>query len=132
MSKIDSKHIGSFQRWEPIDNISAQVTCEGIHDDYEGFRVLLRCSDERVLRLSYARALAYRNVDEGDRLRTLRHAHVEPNWSLYTVENSSFLRWFHLESDGIHTDENVKHYAIYTLNDCIDILANSAPFAEWL
>jgi hypothetical protein len=62
-----------FKKWEPLKNIPRILYCEGIHDDYEGFRILLIGENERspVLRIMFDAARSYRNTDEGDLLKTI-------------------------------------------------------------
>ncbi|MBN0987334.1 hypothetical protein [Amphritea pacifica] len=123
-----------FKIWTPLDNIPRVLYCEGIHDDYEGFRILLKGEDEKdsTLRLKFSQARAYRKFDEGDILRTIESIDNPGKSSLFLVENSRWLDWF-LE-DGYKINENmgIKHYAIYTPTDCIDILSEAEPEVEWL
>jgi hypothetical protein len=122
-----------YVKWEPIKNIPETLYLEGLHDDYEGFRLLLR--DEklsRMLRITFDPPLSYRNTDEGDLLKTDQIAEGFLKWPLYTVENSRFLKWFHEESLEIHRNENPIHYAIITPNDVVDIISCYPPKVEWL
>jgi len=123
----------SFEKWIPIDDLPETLYLEAIHDDYEGFRLLLKGDEDhnKTLRITFDPALSYRNTDEGDLLKTIGKQEFE-QWSLYTVRNSSYSEWFADESCGIHDDENIIHYAIYTPNDCIDILSVYPPEVEWL
>ena len=110
------------------------VTLEALYDDWEGFRILVRDYDKEagigILRISFGgRPVANRCMDEG----------VYPaSWSkkipsfLSTVENSEYLEWFHKESGGIREGQPLVHYAIYTVNECIDVLDIEPPKVEWL
>lgn len=123
-----------YSKWEPIEDIPARLSCEGLHHDYEGFRILLKGPgpDSATFRIIFDPTLAYRNIDEGDLLKTI-HEMPDPGiFSLFTVDSSTWLKWFHEESYGIHKDENIVHYAIYTVNDCIDVLSAFEPTVEWL
>nr|WP_320049945.1 hypothetical protein [uncultured Desulfuromonas sp.] len=102
-----------FKKWTPIDSLSQTLYLEGLYDDYEGFRLLLRGAGEeqRILRIAFDSALSYRNIDEGD---------------------SGFLQWFNHESQNIHKSDEVVHYSIYTPNDCLDVLSIFPPTVEWL
>ena len=121
-----------FRKWLPIDDLSGSLYLEGLYDDYEGFRLLLKGEGEqqKMLRIMFDPALAYRNTDESDLLRTIGKGLGE--WSLFTVEHSDYLAWFNKESHGIHESENIVHYAIYTPNDCLDVLSIYPPKVEWL
>lgn len=123
----------SFDKWTPIDGLVAPLYLEALHDDYEGFRLLLKGGSEqdKVLRITFDRALSYRNTDEGDLLKTINKQN-SGGWSLYIVSNSDYLKWFSEESQSIHEDEDIIHYAIYTPNDCLDVLSSYPPKVEWL
>ena len=123
-----------YKKWYPLENIPVHLYCEGLHDDYEGFRILLRGDDPTspVLRISFSPSLAYRNIDEGDLLRTIYGIPDLGASSLFMVENSTWLEWFQEESHGIHDGEDIMHYAIYTANDCIDVLSAFDPTVEWI
>lgn len=123
----------NFEKWIPIDNLAGTLYLEAIHDDYEGFRLLLKggAEQDKVLRITFDPALSYRNTDEGDLLKTINTQNFG-GWSLYVVSNSDYLRWFSEESHGVHEGEDIIHYAIYTPNDCLDILSSYPPKVEWL
>jgi hypothetical protein len=123
-----------YKKWNPIEGNLKRLSCEALHDDFEGFRIILRSEDDSLplLRVYFENALAYRNIDEGDRLKTINQNREFDGHSFFIVENSNWLEWFDKESLSIHKKENIKHYAIYTINDCIDILSESAPDIEWI
>ena len=123
-----------YKKWIPIDGIPKRLFCEAIHDDYEGFRILLRGEDNSssMLRITFESLLAYRNIDEGNRLKTMEQATNFGSSSLYIVEDSTWIKWFNEESYGIHKSNKIIHYAIYTPNDCIDVLSEYEPKIEWL
>ena len=122
-----------YNIWKPFEDIPRTLYCEGIHDDHEGFRILLReneCSP--VLRIMFDAVRSYRNSDEGDLLRTVASINDPGRSSLFKVDNSSWVEWFHEETFDIHKDREIKHFAIYTPNDCIDVLSVFEPKVEWL
>ncbi len=123
-----------YEKWIPLEKIPPRLYCEGLHDDYEGFRILLKGDDPNssILRITFDATLAYRNIDEGDLLRTIQARPDIGHFSLFTVECSTWLKWFHSESCEIHDGENIVHYAIYAANDCIDVLSAFEPSVEWL
>ncbi len=121
-----------FKRWTPINELQDDFYLEGLYDDYEGFRILLRGEEKqnKILKITFDPALSYRNTDEGDLLRTIGKGLGD--WSLFIVEGSEYLDWFNKESHDIYQSKNITHYAIYTQNDCIDILSAYHPKVEWL
>ncbi len=74
--------------------------------------------------------LSYRCIDESYMLKTLNEQSFD-GWSFYKVKNSKFLKWFKKESMSVYDDLNIQHYAIYSPDDCIDILSASAPKVVW-
>jgi hypothetical protein len=85
-----------------------------------------------MLRITFESYFAYRNLDEGDLLRTLPTILHLGESSPFVVDNSEFMNWFNHESVGRYADMVMTHYAIYTSNDCIDMLADAEPLVEWL
>ncbi|MDD1617269.1 MAG: hypothetical protein CG439_2414, partial [Methylococcaceae bacterium NSP1-2] len=117
-----------YKNWEPLKNIPPRLHCEGIHDDYEGFRILLRENyHSPVLRVLFDAVRSYRWSDEGDLLRTVASINNPSRSSLFKVDNSSWVKWFHEETYDIHKERDIKHFAIYTSDDCIDVLSEFEP-----
>lgn len=125
-----------FKKWEPIPGLQDEMYMEGLYDDYEGFRILLKGSDDhaRMLRITFDPPLVYRVIDEGDLLSYDRVNDYEPSgqWAFFIVENSSYLEWFQHISQGIHDENAIVHYAIFTPNECIEVLSEYGPEVEWL
>jgi hypothetical protein len=71
-------------------------------------------------------------MDEGDLLDLLSSNGAFGKSTFLTVSNSEYLAWFHRISVNIRKNENVIHYAIYTPNDCVDVLSAYPPSVEWL
>lgn len=124
-----------YKLWNPLENIPAPLYLEAMHDDCEGVRFLLRdgSEDGRVLRIVFDSPLGYRNVGESYRLKTWEeNESFEGHSSLLIVEGSDFLEWFHDKSYNMQTDLPIVHYAIFTPDDCIDVLSTNVPKVEWL
>lgn len=122
-----------YKNWEPLVNIPRILHCEGLHDDYEGFRILLRKDNySPVLRILFPTTRFYKKSDEGDLLRTIASINDPGRSTLFMVENSSWVKWFHEETFDVFKDKDIKHFAIYTPDDCIDVLSEFEPKVEWL
>jgi len=123
-----------FERWEPVRSLPLRMYLEALHDDYEGFRLLLRGEepDSAMIRISFESVLAYRNLDERYYLKTLEYKLESNKGTLFKINNSDFIAWFNEQSYNIYKDENIIHYSILTPNDCVDILSITIPTVEWL
>ena len=123
-------------KWTPFSKkYTHRVYCEGIHDDYEGFRILLSDQDKHspMLRLFFENPFLYQNRDES---YMISHTNIEGSFefphAFYIIENSDLVERFHNKSASVYRDRDLKHYAIYTSNDCIDVLSDLEPKAEVL
>ena len=123
----------SFNAWNPVPDLPEEFFIEANYDDYEGFRVLCRGRepDDRMFRIQCDYMRSYRVTEEGSFLKYERNE-VKPlrTYGLFLIENSEYLDWFKIADQGINGD--VKHYAIYCPNQCIDILSKREPIVEWL
>ncbi|MBI9078101.1 MAG: hypothetical protein JEZ02_22080 [Desulfatibacillum sp.] len=121
-------------RWEPFPKMkNVALYCEGLIDDWEGFRILLKGNKTPMYRLLFQNPYFYQNRDEEYFLiDTPSEGTYEVPYPFYKIENSELLERFHLESVGICRNFNITHYAIYSGNDCIDILSVEEPIAEVL
>lgn len=122
-----------YKKWDPLPNIPSTLDIVCIHNDHNHFYVLLKTENSSsVLRIMFEFVLFYRGMDEGYLLRTWNNINKERNASLYVVEDSSLISWFHDESFHVGQDLNIRHYSILTDEDCIDILSSVEPVVEWL
>jgi len=126
--------MNNFKEWKLFPNIPKRLHCEALHDDYEGFRLLLKSEDPSsdLLKIYFDAHLAYQNIDEGDRLRTISEDGDMGRSTLYTVENSGWVRWFCEECYGKYDSDEIVHYAIFTPNGCIDVLSKFPPEVSWI
>ncbi len=117
-----------LKKWEPILSIPDKLYLTSLLDDKNGFRIeLVGESDTPIFKFQFESVLAYRNVDESDRLKFLDEITGQLEWSLYLVDNSKFLDWFHDQSYSIHSSEDIQHYLFFTPNDIVDILSFERP-----
>ncbi len=62
-------------------------------------------------------------IDEGDYLTTGR-----AGGGLFSeIEGSEYLEWFHQESQQVRAGQKLKHYAVYSINECFDIIHSEEP-----
>lgn len=120
--------------WIPLEGVPDEVYLEALHDDYEGIRLLLRgAGNAPTFRLQFASVIAYRNINESFRARTWAAAQGGTRvGSLRRVESSRGLAWLVEESGGLLDAAKLRHYAVYTPEDCIDVVTEFEPEACWL
>lgn len=124
-----------FRAWKPLDGVPERLYLEAVHDDYEGLRFLLRGEDAtgRTLRLVFESPVGYRNINESYRLKTWAAIpDMKALPSLLTVQNSNWVQWLVEEAGGVIRPEKLVHYAIYTPENCVDVVTKFPPSAEWL
>lgn len=115
------------QNWLPIDDY---FHCEGVLDDYEGFRVLARGGSKSspMYRILFDTVVAYSSVEESSCFNDPRRA---PGFAskncCFRVEKSWYLSELHEISSGVREGEDIHHYALYFSNQCIDVLAYGQP-----
>lgn len=118
----------TIQEWYSLSEVKEHFNLEELHDDNKGFKLLLRGeSSQRVLSINFESVLSYRRIDEGDLLKSYQQI----TEGFHKIESSSYLSWFHEESYDSWKDKNVIHYAVYTPNDCVDILSIHPPRIEF-
>lgn len=129
---MEIKHI---KKWEPINNIPAQLFLEGLYDTYDGFKINLKgkLDTDPILILQFSSYLAYQNTEETCRLKSLQTNEIlSTEWPLFISNNSSYIDWLIEESYKIVDSRELLHYII-TCSDCIiDIISDEAPTARWL
>jgi hypothetical protein len=76
-----------FHKWELISELPEDMYLEGLHNDYEGFRLLLKGAGDkaRMLRITFDPVLAYRGIDEGD-LISYERIDKDSNWPRMAVQ----------------------------------------------
>jgi hypothetical protein len=123
----------SFERWLPFQNEPSNVVMDGLIDaGDDDFQLLLRSLDapsERLLLRWPQRPLAYRSIDESFRLR-LWKTFATGGYAFWIVQGSEWIRDFHVESYGVTEGQVLVHYAIFTNDDCVDVMSAVAPTAE--
>lgn len=124
-----------YRDWTPIKDIPHVLWVDAIHDDVEGLRFLLRGSDPTspTLRLLFEAVIGYRNINESFRLGTWATiSDIKQLPSLMIIDNSKWVRWLIEEAGGVLRPESLTHYAIYTPEDCIDVVTEFPPDVRWL
>ena len=101
-----------------------------VHDTHDGLSIHLSLKNGEAtvkVKIVFDPYVAYRNMDESCRASTVRDHPGGFSETLQVVSDSRFLNWFHSESSGIYDDRDIKHYAVVTDADWIDVLAEFPP-----
>ena len=124
-----------YEAWKPIEGLPRVLYVEALHDDYEGLRVLLRPNDSssRMLRIVFESVVGYMNVNEGYRQRTWGSIpSMETLPTMLTVRDSKWVEWLMEDAGGVLSKDELIHFAIYTPEDCIDVVTAFPPQVHWL
>lgn len=130
-------------KWEPLEGISQTIYLQELKYDYSGLTLNLTGKDTTSnLIIHFTGFFGCRIADEGDLLKASHEVEkavtemkVEKDsyykWSLFTVEDSLYLQWFHEQSLDIHINDEIKHYLILTPDDVIEVLDSEIPTVMW-
>lgn len=119
--------MNKYLTWQPIPDITGRVIIDGVEDFDDGLVLYIHISKtNKSFKIVFDPYIAYRNMDESYRTRTFSEHGGFLN-SLNLVENSSWLEWLNVESQGYYQDEKIIHYSIITDADCIDVLSKFSP-----
>jgi hypothetical protein len=123
-----------YEPWTPGDGFKSPgiAYCNELHASKGDLRVNLEFENtKKVISIRFESPYLIRVMDEGDRLQTLpllgEHAGETP---FFMVNNSTLVQWFHSENRGIRSAQRIFHYAVYTANECIDVLTGIHPVLE--
>jgi hypothetical protein len=122
-----------YSPWRPRPDIPPILFLVSLGDDEDALRVTLVAeeSPDRQLLLLFRAPIAYRVMDESYRLRTWQEAGLSRRTTLLTVLNSHFTAWLVAESCGVLDDQPLVHYAVFTDNECLDIVSQFPPEVVW-
>ncbi len=113
------------RKWEPLPNLTYNYGKQSLLDRGNSLEILLfERWTEDTLKIIFDGYLLYRNIDDS---YYLNGPAFPPNfkgpWEFFIIENSKFKEWFKQQDAAKLCDpEEIIHYAIYTMDDCIDVL----------
>jgi len=122
--------IATFEEWRPpgvlgehtFDVGEVRYSVKGclIVDLYEG-------GGRRAWVLVFETPLTVRISNEGSLLEYWRSGVVVRRHNLMRAATSSLLTWLERSSDGVHALGTMMHYAVFSEDVCIEVLARVAP-----
>ena len=141
-------------KWKPVEGIPQTLYLIGLKYGFikkhgsDGLTMNLqgRNDDDPILTIHFDIDCFFglRIIDEGNLLKykyDLDEAIIKmewekdslQKWSLFTVENSRYLEWFHEQSVGVRRKIEMTHYLIKTPDDVIDVLSvkKVLPTVTW-
>lgn len=130
--------MNQYEIWKPLahEGIPNELYIDAIHQDAEGFRILIGGRNElgmSIFRLKFESYIGYRNFDESYRLMSLDKIPVScREWGLFKTTDSSFINWIIEESGGRYSKGELLHFIVVTQNDIVDVIALEEPIVEEL
>lgn len=140
-------------KWEPLSEIAPTVRLRNLR--HQSSLLILNLEDEidkfaPILTISFNNFITFRVIDESDLLKdtyddedddddykSLIEIQQEKGyrycWSLFTIENSHYIKWFRQHVVDRDRDVDIVHYLIFTVHDVIEVLVpeNFIPTAVW-
>lgn len=110
------------------DNLLTDIQLDDFKYDLESLSLTLSKPDQSFT-LSFEWVYSFRVTGEGDLLKMQEHFDGQMTTGLYKVENSSYLKWFHEQSENIH-DDIIEHYLIVTIDDVIEVITSAEPSVQ--
>lgn len=105
-----------------------RMSCEALHDDWEGFRLWFKSETGAMLVVAFPSVLFYASSEDGLRLApVINEAPLQLPHLFWKVEQSALIAEFHRLSLGTREGWSITHYAFLSMNDCIDVLSLEPP-----
>lgn len=133
--------IEQWIRWEPIPHLVRQYYIWKL-TDFEGkLEIILKdaVNDTPSVKVVFnSIRCAYRYTDElfrAELVHKLNQQHAGTsymNWTFFKVENSSYIKWFSEQSYTISDRFGLKHFAIITDDEMLDIATLHEPKVEFV
>lgn len=114
-----------YTTWK-IEGIDEYVYLHSLYDDLYGLTLTFNNhGGTRQYKITFDPYFAYRKSEEGYLFEIWASSEYSenPGKTFYKVEDSDYLEWMHNKSCGIYKDQSITHFAIYTDDDCLDILS---------
>jgi len=117
--------------WKPQGNVYDNLYVNSIEDAKEGLTIILEQENpnDSCIKIRFNSYFSYRNTNESFLLDKWHYydRNLLSQSCLFVVENSDYISWIKKSALSIHDDLKVIHYAIFTDEDCLEILTNEEP-----
>lgn len=119
----------AYETWIPLPDLASRLNLAGLSHTDEGVRLLLQhqVGEGRILPLLFESPVAYRNINESYRIRTWNRLGEAERSSLQRVHHSEWVEWLRREAGGVLDAVTLHHYAIFTDEDCVEIVTEFPP-----
>jgi hypothetical protein len=127
-----------WEKWCPVIGIPKRIYKESLFDNESGLIITFKAEDnQKKLIVNFdGIVVSYRNTDEGALIKTLDYLDKNygqlfySEWSLFKVQNSTYIQWLKEESLGIYESQEIYHYVFYTPDEAIEVLATYTPIVN--
>lgn len=119
----------SVEQWNPVGDLKGPFYLMSLVDNKDGLSLRLNGEgvDETII-IIFQNPFSYKNADEGKLLKSLRDGKIRGGF--FKFRQSEYIDWLHEETFNQWKKNELVHYAIYTPNDCIDILSLNEPVVK--
>jgi hypothetical protein len=120
--------------WKPIEGLEGEFHIYSTTFDSKGLKIVLYkdIDPKKGVLLDFSGSVvSYRETDELLAMHLLESPYIPPQgyqyWFFYKVENSEYLKWVSHQLAKANEYLNLVHYAIWTEDWIIDVLARAEP-----
>ena len=122
-----------LKKWTILGDLKVfNLTLERLVEDADGLTLFMNAENEFEdvlnIKLNFENYLAYRNTAERYMWKIWSENPREIlGYHFYITDNSSYVKYIKEMSLSAYDDEDISHYCIYALFDCVDILTPPMP-----
>lgn len=121
-------------RWEPVHEQGGRWVLAGLRlaDGHLILQVESERPEQPVLELVWDSEVFFQARDEGDYLTLFQWGEFAFPHPFYIVEGSPVVARVVGESSGVRASDDLVHYAVYTTDTCVDVVALDPPTVRWV
>lgn len=125
-----------WSRWEPISNLAKSYYIESIHDDRQGFKIIL-CNEKsknKAVEIMFEDSVyAYASTDDTSVGTIINQLYLEygsafyQGWTLFKVSNSTYIQRLSEQSYGVISARPLIHFSFVTIDSILDVISDYEP-----